>query len=174
MSLSYARLVAATLLAALAGAACTPAGVQPVAPESGTSPASRAAPTASSSAPSEPQAPSPPPREIPPGEGELAAAVQTYENGDYKNAATLFQNALDLGLEQQADRARAHKYLAFVACVSNRRKVCRDEFRKAFDADPAFDLTAAEAGHPIWGPVFRSVKAEVARKSQAKAKAKKS
>jgi hypothetical protein len=25
--------------------------------------------------------------------------------------------------------------------------------------DPAFSLTAAEAGHPSWGPVFRKLKA---------------
>ena len=46
----------------------------------------------------------------------------------------------------------------------SRTSACRAEFRKAFEADPAFDLTPAEAGHPMWGPVFRSVKAEVAKK----------
>jgi hypothetical protein len=24
--------------------------------------------------------------------------------------------------------------------------------------DPSFELEASEAGHPIWGPVFRNVK----------------
>jgi hypothetical protein len=37
---------------------------------------------------------------------------------------------------------------------------CRDEFRKALDLDPSFDLRENEAGHPIWGPAFRSVKAK--------------
>ena len=35
-----------------------------------------------------------------------------------------------------------------------------------------FDLTPAEAGHPIWGPVFRAVKADVAKADAAKAKGK--
>jgi hypothetical protein len=65
-----------------------------------------------------------------------------------------------------AERASAHKYLAFMACVANRRAACRNEFRSAFAADPRFDLAPAEAGHPTWGPVFRSVKAEVAKKKK--------
>jgi hypothetical protein len=36
---------------------------------------------------------------------------------------------------------------------------CRDEFRKVLEIDPSFDLRDDEAGHPTWGPVFRSVKA---------------
>jgi hypothetical protein len=36
---------------------------------------------------------------------------------------------------------------------------CRDEFRAALDIDPSMQLEPAEAGHPVWGPVFRSVKA---------------
>jgi hypothetical protein len=51
--------------------------------------------------------------------------------------------------------------------VSKRTGECRTQFRRAFEADPAFDLTPAEAGHPTWGPVFRSVKAEVAKKKRA-------
>jgi hypothetical protein len=54
---------------------------------------------------------------------------------------------------------KAHKYLAFIHCVSDRAAACRDEFRKALAIDSKLNLTAAEAGHPTWGPVFRSVKA---------------
>ena len=39
----------------------------------------------------------------------------------------------------------------------------RDQFQKALDADPKFELEPAEAGHPIWGPALRSVKAERAK-----------
>ena len=35
---------------------------------------------------------------------------------------------------------------------------CRDEFRRALAVDPALELAPAEAGHPVWGPIFRSVK----------------
>lgn len=90
---------------------------------------------------------------------ELASGIASYENGSYKIAARQLQTALALGLESRGDKSRAHKYQAFMYCVGGRERLCRDEFRKALDADPAFDLTPAEAGHPTWGPVFRKLKA---------------
>ena len=90
---------------------------------------------------------------------ELASGIESYENGSYKSAAKQLQNALALGLKMQAEQASAHKYLAFMHCVGNRITACRDEFRKAIAADPSFDLTPAESGHPTWGPVFRKLKA---------------
>lgn len=92
---------------------------------------------------------------------ELAAGIASYENGQYKVAAKQLQNALALGLKVPEDQAKAHKYQAFMHCVGKRKKQCRDEFKKAFEADPAFDLTPAEAGHPTWGPVFREVRKKV-------------
>ena len=35
---------------------------------------------------------------------------------------------------------------------------CREEFRKALDIDPSFELSEDEAGHPVWGSVFRGLK----------------
>jgi len=100
------------------------------------------------------------------GEQELERAVKSYEEGAHKNAARQFQAALDFGLDAKADRVAAHKYLAFIVCVSGREKSCRDEFRKALDVDPSFELGPAEIGHPVWGPVFRSVKADVVVKAK--------
>ena len=57
------------------------------------------------------------------------------------------------------DRVKARKHLAFIHCVSERTTACREEFRKALAIDPGLELSAAESGHPSWGPVFRSVKA---------------
>jgi hypothetical protein len=37
---------------------------------------------------------------------------------------------------------------------------CRDEFKKALEIDSSFELREDEAGHPIWGPAFRGVKAK--------------
>jgi hypothetical protein len=68
-----------------------------------------------------------------------------------------------MGLANGADRARAHKYRAFIVCVNGREKVCRDEFRMALEADPAFALAPAEAGHPVWSQVVKSVKVEMAK-----------
>jgi Tfp pilus assembly protein PilF len=90
---------------------------------------------------------------------ELASGIARYEDGNYKLAARQLQSALTQGLEVPEEKARAHKYLAFMHCVGGREKQCREEFRKAIVADPAFDLTPAEAGHPTWGPVFRKLKA---------------
>ncbi len=93
-------------------------------------------------------------------EQELSTGIKNYEDGNYKSAAKNLQNALESDLAFDSDAARAHKYLAFIHCLSNREKQCRDEFRKALEKDSKFDLEPAEAGHPIWGPVFRAVKAE--------------
>lgn len=88
----------------------------------------------------------------------LQAGVRLYEEGQYAESAKNLQAALDQRLALK-DRARAHKYLAFIHCASSREQLCRDEFRKALAEDPTLDLAPAEAGHPIWGPIFRSVKA---------------
>lgn len=91
------------------------------------------------------------------GEQTLQSGIRQYENGNYAEASRLLQASLDQGLGQ-SDQVRAHKYLAFIHCISGRDGRCRDEFREALKIDPSFELAANEAGHPIWGPVFRSVK----------------
>ncbi len=93
-----------------------------------------------------------------PAEQKLASGIKSYEEGDYKSSQVALQGALNMGLTGKGDQTVAYKYLAFIDCVSGREKQCRDEFKKAMEIDPSFDLKPAEAGHPIWGPVFRSVK----------------
>ena len=92
------------------------------------------------------------------GEAALKTGIQQYEEGRYADAARQLQSAINQGLGTP-DEVRAHKYLAFIHCVSDRVASCREEFRKALSLDPRLELSAAEAGHPIWGPVFRAVKA---------------
>jgi Tfp pilus assembly protein PilF len=92
------------------------------------------------------------------GERMLSAGIRNYENGDYKEAAQQLQGSLDAGLSSKRDQVTAHKYLAFVYCTSKRVPQCREQFRKALDVDPSFELKPGEQGHPIWGPTFRSVK----------------
>jgi Tfp pilus assembly protein PilF len=117
----------------------------------------------------EPEA-APPPRVVSrsPSEQDLEKGIKSYDDGEYKVAARQLRAALELGLDAKRDQARAHKYLAFIVCVSGREKSCRDEFAKALDADPKFELEPSEAGHPIWGPVLRSVKAERTAKAKPK------
>jgi Tfp pilus assembly protein PilF len=92
------------------------------------------------------------------GPSALSAGLKQYENGDYEESAKNLQVAIELGVPEKL-RANAHKHLAFIHCSSNRERQCRDEFRKALAADPSTQLDAAEAGHPVWGPIFRSLKA---------------
>ena len=91
------------------------------------------------------------------GAPDLASGIRQYENANYAEAARQLQSALDQGLARE-DQVRAHKYLAFIHCVSGREQRCRDEFRAALKIDPSFELAPNEVGHPIWGPAFRSAK----------------
>ena len=88
----------------------------------------------------------------------LSVGLKQYEEGQYAESMKNLQSAIQLGLDGR-DRVNAHKHLAFIHCASSRERPCRDEFRKALAVDPAMDLEPEEAGHPVWGPIFRSVKA---------------
>jgi len=115
--------------------------------------------------------PSPPPQSTvsiarlyeQPAERAFLNAMRMYEEGQHERAETLFRRALSDGLRDPHDVAMANKHLAFIACAYNRPVDCEAAFRAAFAADPAFQLTDAEVGHPIWGPVYRRVAAEQAR-----------
>lgn len=92
------------------------------------------------------------------GQPTLNVGLRQYEEGNYVEAAKNLQGALDVGLSER-ERVIAHKHLAFIHCASNRERQCRDEFRRALAINPGLELSPAEAGHPVWGPVFRSAKA---------------
>jgi tetratricopeptide (TPR) repeat protein len=98
---------------------------------------------------------------------QLAMGVKQYDAGDYDNALKNLTGALDHGLLSKPDQSRARKYIAFTHCVSNREAQCRDEFRKAFEINPDFSLSAAEDGHPIWGPVYRNVRTQLITEREA-------
>ncbi|HEY9100037.1 MAG TPA: TssQ family T6SS-associated lipoprotein [Thiobacillus sp.] len=91
-------------------------------------------------------------------EQDLSAGLRAYDDGDYRNSARLLQSALAAGLFLSSDKVAAHKHLAFMHCAQSRERACRDEFRKALDLNPNLELTPAESGHPLWGPVFKSLK----------------
>jgi hypothetical protein len=165
MASTHIRNLFAASCVALCAACATPEAQQPAEAPRPASPAARASP-----APAPPPAPRSAPAPAPvPGKAEqlLAQGIQSYDDGERKLAAKQLQGALDLGLDSKRDQARAHKYLAFIVCVSGREKTCREQFRKALDADPAFELEPAEAGNPVWSAALKSVMAE-----RAKAKAK--
>ncbi len=97
-------------------------------------------------------------------EQDLSAGLKSYENGQYQGAAKHLQSALNNGLTFKSDQVTAYKYLAFVYCVTDRRKQCRTAFKEALEINPDLQLGAAEAGHPVWGPVFREARLEQKRK----------
>jgi Tfp pilus assembly protein PilF len=88
----------------------------------------------------------------------LKTGLKQYEEGNYAESLKNLQSAIHQGLGER-ERVNAHKHVAFIHCASNRERQCRDEFRKALVVDPAMDLAPEEAEHPVWGRVFRSVKA---------------
>lgn len=101
-------------------------------------------------------------------EQALNNGVRQYEDGELKAAQKSLQEALNLGLTFDSDKVSAHKYLAFINCASNQERQCRDEFRRAFEIDPGFKLDRTEIGHPLWGPVYNSVRAELLSKGRIK------
>jgi Tfp pilus assembly protein PilF len=92
------------------------------------------------------------------GPGALSTGLKQYEEGNFAESVKNLQGAIELGVPDK-QRANAHKHLAFIHCSWNQERECREEFRKALAIDPAFDLAPAEAGHPVWGPIFRSLRA---------------
>jgi len=92
-----------------------------------------------------------------PGERALLAGMRAYDDAQYAEAERELRRALEMGLASAKDRASAHKLLAFITCTSERLAECEGAFRAARAADPAFALSRSEAGHPLWGPVYRRV-----------------
>lgn len=88
----------------------------------------------------------------------LAKGISEYETGNYVNAKTALHGVLENQYATRYETLWANKYLAFIYCVSGDQKLCRNHFRNLLELNPNFELSAAEAGHPLWGPVFRSVK----------------
>jgi tetratricopeptide (TPR) repeat protein len=104
---------------------------------------------------------------------QLVQGIKQYQDGEFDNAVKTLSASLEHGFLSKVDASRARKYLAFSHCVSGREAQCRAEFRKAFEINPDFALTAAEDGHPIWGPVYRNVRTQLIAEREAASTAKK-
>ena len=92
-----------------------------------------------------------------PAEKALLDGLKAYDDAQYDSAARLFRQALALGLASTKDRAEAHKRLAFIQCAAGRLGDCETEFKLARQADRNFALDKSEAGHPVWGPVYKKL-----------------
>jgi tetratricopeptide (TPR) repeat protein len=92
-----------------------------------------------------------------PAEKALLAGLKAYDDAQYEPAERLFKQALAAGLASPRDRAEAHKRLAFIDCAAGRLDECEAEFKRARQADNTFALDRSEAGHPVWGPVYKKL-----------------
>ena len=92
-----------------------------------------------------------------PAERALLAGLKAYDDAQYDSADRLFREALATGLVSPRDRAEAHKRLAFIHCAAGRLADCETEFKLARQADRNFALDKSEAGHPVWGPVYKKL-----------------
>ena len=92
-----------------------------------------------------------------PAERALLAGLKAYDDAQYDFADRSFHEALAAGLASPRDRAEAHKRLAFIDCAAGRLAECEAEFRLARQADRTFALDKSEAGHPVWGPVYKKL-----------------
>jgi Tfp pilus assembly protein PilF len=92
-----------------------------------------------------------------PAERALFEGIRAYDDGQYATAEKALKRALADGLQSARDRATAHKLLAFITCTSARLTDCEQQFREARAADAGFALSRSEAGHPVWGPVYKNL-----------------
>ena len=92
-----------------------------------------------------------------PAERALLTGLKAYDDAQYETAERLFREALAAGLASPRDRAEAHKRLAFLHCAAARLADCESEFRLALQSDRKFALDKSEAGHPVWGPVYKKL-----------------
>jgi len=153
--------IAAALLAAiLAGCA---------APEPAQAPAVQPPPAAPAPAPPapppppvvEPPPPPPPPEPVKtPAQKSVAEAIALYDAGNYNGAIRTLRASRDIWSPDTpaAVKIEAHKYTAFSYCVTGRLGPCRAQFDALLRLDRSFELSPAEAGHPLWGPVFVQAK----------------
>jgi hypothetical protein len=88
----------------------------------------------------------------------FAEGKDLYEKGDYKNAIRKLSMARDASEDAPGIKQNSLKLLAFSYCVTSQRPQCKAQFTSLLKLAPSFQLSRGEAGHPLWGPVFKEVK----------------
>lgn len=94
-------------------------------------------------------------------QANLTDGLKKYDAGSYDEAINYFLLALDSGQLTSPEQVTARKHMAFTHCLSGREANCKEEFEKIITLDPKFELSPAEAGHPIWGPIYRLARTEI-------------
>ena len=95
----------------------------------------------------------------------LTIDLDTYElfqRGSELLAAGHAHQAV-IALERARDAAPGHgsvrEALGRAYYGAGRTSAAEAEFSEALEIDPSMELRPEESGHPIWGPVFKRVKA---------------
>jgi hypothetical protein len=91
---------------------------------------------------------------------------ELYEKGDYRGAIRKLTSARDGADDNAVVKQNSLKYLAFSYCVTSQRPLCKVQFSSLLKLSPTFELSRGEAGHPLWGPVFKEAKAGTAKSSK--------
>jgi hypothetical protein len=99
----------------------------------------------------------------------LADGKDLYDKGDYKSAIRKLGAARDAADDSSATKQNSLKLLAFSYCVTNQKPLCKQQFTSLLKLAPAFQLSRGEAGHPLWGPVFKEAKDQKDIKTDGKA-----
>jgi len=93
---------------------------------------------------------------------QLQQVRQQYTEGRYGEVIRWVATSDALAGAPRQTRTEAYKLQAFSYCVTGYPQLCEDTFLRVLRMDPAFTLAPNEAGHPLWGPVFRKAQAKAA------------
>jgi tetratricopeptide (TPR) repeat protein len=84
--------------------------------------------------------------------------LASYRDNRFDPALAELNSAILNGDLTSDENINARKHIAFIHCISHRETQCREQFQAILKINSKFDLAPNEAGHPTWGPVWRSVK----------------
>ncbi|SMC29534.1 hypothetical protein SAMN02745857_03901 [Andreprevotia lacus DSM 23236] len=88
----------------------------------------------------------------------LDEGARQYEAGNFQGAIKVLSTTGEINLAKPDTQIKAHKLLAFSYCATGKTSFCHAEFVKILSIDPGFKLSESERSHPIWGPVFESIR----------------
>jgi LysM repeat protein len=93
------------------------------------------------------------------GEAFLENGVRDYFMGDYLGAVKNLQKAVALGLKDNDDMSKVHRFLAYSYVALNKRDKAKDSFRDALKVDPELRLDPVYVSPKII-EVFQEVEAQ--------------
>lgn len=88
----------------------------------------------------------------------LNDGIMLYDQGDFNGAIKKLSSSPEIWSSDKVTQISALKYMAFSYCVTSRQLLCRQQFEKILQLDPAFDLEPGEKMHPLWAPAFDQAK----------------